>query len=76
MRKFLLLKLKKTLEAIIESENKQKPLTDDQLTKLLNKEGYFSARRTVAKYREMIGAQLLDLEESYNDKPIDSNCQL
>ena len=50
------IEVKKTLEAIIESENKQKPLTDDQLTKLLNKEGYPIARRTVAKYREMIGA--------------------
>ena len=50
------IEVKKTLESIIESEDKKKPLTDDQLTKLLNKEGYPIARRTVAKYREMIGA--------------------
>ena len=55
------IEVKKTLEAIIESENKQKPLTDDQLTKLLNKEGYPIARRTVAKYREMIGAPVARL---------------
>ena len=36
-------------------------LTDDQLTKLLNKEGYPIARRTVAKYREMIGAPVARL---------------
>ena len=45
------IEVKKTLENIIESEEKQKPLTDDQLTKLLNKEGYPIARRTVAKYQ-------------------------
>ena len=55
------IEVKKTLESIIESENKQKPLTDDQLTKLLNKEGYPIARRTVAKYREMIGAPVARL---------------
>ena len=55
------IEVKKSLEAIIESENKQKPLTDDQLTKLLNKEGYPIARRTVAKYREMIGAPVARL---------------
>ena len=48
------IEVKKTLESIIESEDKKKPLTDDQLTKLLNKEGYPIARRTVAKYREML----------------------
>ena len=57
------IEVKKTLEAIIESENKQKPLTDDQLTKLLNKEGYPIARRTVAKYREMIGAPVARLRK-------------
>ena len=55
------IEVKKTLESIIESENKQKPLTDDQLTKLLNKEGHPIARRTVAKYREMIGAPVARL---------------
>ena len=55
------IEVKKTLESIIESENKQKPLTDDQLTKLLNNEGYPIARRTVAKYREMIGAPVARL---------------
>ena len=57
------IEVKKTLESIIESENKQKPLTDDQLTKLLNKEGYPIARRTVAKYREMIGAPVARLRK-------------
>ena len=55
------IEVKKTLESIIASEDKKKPLTDDQLTKLLNKEGYPIARRTVAKYREMIGAPVARL---------------
>ena len=55
------IEVKKTLETIIELEDKKKPLTDDQLTKLLNKKGYPIARRTVAKYREMIGAPVARL---------------
>ena len=55
------IEVKKTLENIITEEDKKKPLTDDQLTKLLNKEGYPIARRTVAKYREMIGAPVARL---------------
>ena len=55
------IEVKKTLENIISEEDKKKPLTDDQLTKLLNKEGYPIARRTVAKYREMIGAPVARL---------------
>lgn len=55
------IEVKKTLENIINEEDKKKPFTDDQLTKLLNKEGYPIARRTVAKYREMIGASVARL---------------
>ena len=55
------IEVKKTLESIIDNEDKKKPFTDDQLTKLLNKDGYPIARRTVAKYREMIGASVARL---------------
>ena len=57
------IEVKKTLESIIDNEDKKKPFTDDQLTKLLNKEGYPIARRTVAKYREMIGASVARLRK-------------
>ena len=57
------IEVKKTLEDIIENENKNIPYTDDQLTKLLNKKGYPIARRTVAKYREMIGAPVARLRK-------------
>ncbi len=46
--------VKKIISDSIEAENKKKPLTDDALTKILNTQGYNIARRTVAKYREMM----------------------
>ena len=49
------IKIKKELKEIIKKEDKAKPLTDDQLTKIINEKGYPIARRTVAKYREMTG---------------------
>lgn len=47
--------VKKILQDNIAAESKKKPLTDDALTKLLTEKGYNIARRTVAKYREMLG---------------------
>lgn len=44
--------IKEKLNEIIESEDKQKPYSDDTLAKLLKKAGFPIARRTVAKYRE------------------------
>lgn len=46
--------VKKIISDSIGAENKKKPLTDDALTKILNTQGYNIARRTVAKYREML----------------------
>ncbi|MDO7203911.1 hypothetical protein Q5M85_06770 [Paraclostridium bifermentans] len=36
----------------MKSENKKKPLSDEQLSKILKESGISVARRTVAKYRE------------------------
>ncbi|MDC0378731.1 MAG: RNA polymerase factor sigma-54 [Flavobacteriaceae bacterium] len=57
------IEIKKELQSIINNENKSKPLTDDELTKRINKKGYPIARRTVAKYREMIGAPVARLRK-------------
>lgn len=46
--------VKNYLEEIIESEDKQKPLSDQALTDLLKEKGYKVARRTVSKYREQL----------------------
>ena len=46
--------VKNFLEKLIDGEDKQKPLSDQQLTDLLNEKGYKVARRTVSKYREQL----------------------
>ncbi|MCE1200234.1 MAG: RNA polymerase sigma-54 factor, partial [Marinilabiliales bacterium] len=46
--------IKSILKSCIEGENKQKPVTDDELAAILKDKGYNIARRTVAKYREQL----------------------
>lgn len=46
--------IKSILQTCIENENKRKPITDEQLAKVLQEKGYVIARRTVAKYREQL----------------------
>lgn len=43
------------LEELVTKEDKSNPLNDFQLTELLAQRGYQIARRTVAKYREILG---------------------
>lgn len=43
------------LRQLIENEDKQHPLSDERLTQMLAQQGYTIARRTVAKYRELLG---------------------
>ena len=47
-----LLILKRRVKKLIEDEDPAKPLTDDQITKILQSQGIQVTRRTVAKYRE------------------------
>ena len=47
--------LKKVLRECVDGEDKQKPLTDDQLVAEMEKRGYKVARRTIAKYRDQLG---------------------
>jgi RNA polymerase sigma-54 factor len=47
-----LLILKRKVKKMIDDEDKAKPLTDEQITALLQREGIDVTRRTVAKYRE------------------------
>ena len=42
------------IEEVIETEDKQKPFTDQQLVAILSQKGFSIARRTVAKYRELL----------------------
>ena len=47
--------LKKALLECVASENKSKPLTDDELVDEMTNKGYKVARRTIAKYRDQLG---------------------
>lgn len=47
--------VKKIIQDTIQAEDKEAPLTDDDLRKILEEKGYAIARRTVAKYREQLG---------------------
>jgi RNA polymerase sigma-54 factor len=55
--------VKSILMESIENENSAKPLTDEQLTKILNSKGYVIARRTVAKYREQLNIPVARLRK-------------
>lgn len=55
--------VKKILSNLIEAEDKRNPLADEVLTDLLNKKGYNIARRTVAKYREMLNIPVARLRK-------------
>lgn len=47
--------LKKALQECVDTENKRKPLTDDELVERMTAKGYKVARRTIAKYRDQLG---------------------
>jgi len=47
--------IKKTIKNIIDNEDPRKPLSDQRITDMLNRDGLNISRRTVAKYREEMG---------------------
>ena len=55
--------VKAILAELIEAEDKHKPLSDDDLTDLLQEKGYNIARRTVAKYRELLNIPVARLRK-------------
>ena len=46
--------LKLKIKKMVEEEDSKKPLTDEQIAKILSKEGVKLSRRTVAKYRDQM----------------------
>ena len=56
-------KIQMTLRDILAQEDKQKPLSDEAIAKLMSKEGVPVARRTVTKYREMLGIPVARLRK-------------
>ncbi len=55
--------IKNLLQHCIDEEDKRHPLTDENLMDILNAKGYRIARRTVAKYREMLGIPVARLRK-------------
>ena len=55
--------IKNLLQRCIDEEDKRRPLTDETLMDMLNAKGYRIARRTVAKYREMLGIPVARLRK-------------
>ncbi len=55
--------VKNILSECIGNEDKRNPVTDEQLTAILNKKGYHIARRTVAKYREQLNIPVARLRK-------------
>ena len=49
------LPVKKALRELIAAENPRRPLSDEQLARILGRDGFVIARRTIAKYREEEG---------------------
>ncbi len=55
--------VKAILGDLIQQEDKHKPLSDDELTEQLQGKGYNIARRTVAKYRELLNIPVARLRK-------------
>ena len=48
-------KIKLALKEIVDKEDKKNPLSDEAIVKIMKKQGFPIARRTVAKYRDQLG---------------------
>ena len=57
--------IKALIKQFIEAENQAKPLSDNAIAELLGKQGFVVARRTVAKYREMMNIPPANQRKSY-----------
>lgn len=55
--------VKDLMREAVENEDKQHPLTDDELAAMLKDKGFQTARRTVAKYREALGIPVARLRK-------------
>lgn len=55
--------VKKMIKELVDKEDKQNPLTDEQLVNLMNEHGYAIARRTVAKYRDLLNIPVARLRK-------------
>lgn len=66
-RSFSSLQVKSLIEELVDKEDKQKPYSDETLSKKLEEHGMIVARRTVAKYREEMGILSSLLRKNFRD---------
>lgn len=57
--------LKNRIDQLVKQENPKKPLSDQQIVKLMEEEGFKLARRTVAKYRKELRILPSNLRKNY-----------
>ena len=57
------IEIKKILKEIVDQEDKNKPLSDIELSNKLSDKGYKIARRTVSKYREQLDISVARLRK-------------
>ena len=57
--------IRQHLTELIAAEDKQAPLSDEELSKKLQAEGYNVARRTIAKYRDMLNIPIARLRKEW-----------
>ncbi|NOT77262.1 MAG: RNA polymerase factor sigma-54 [Cyclobacteriaceae bacterium] len=55
--------VKQIIKELIETEDKNKPFSDEKIEEILNQKGYNIARRTVAKYREQLNIPVARLRK-------------
>ena len=56
--------IKKILQELVDAEDKHNPCTDEQMVEVLREHGYPIARRTVAKYRDLLGIPVARLRKT------------
>ncbi len=56
--------IKKIMQEVVDAEDKRNPLTDEQLVDALAEHGYPIARRTIAKYRDLLGIPVARLRKT------------
>ena len=56
--------IRQILRDTVDAEDKRNPLSDEALARILNEKGYPVARRTVAKYRDMLGIPVCRLRRA------------
>lgn len=59
--------VKKKVQALVEGEDRRRPLSDASIEKALQDEGIDIKRRTVAKYREELGIPNSELRKRHSD---------